>query len=191
MVLSLREVDMNALTLVHNAISAYVKKGGFCIDATAGRGYDTAFLCETVGENGKVIAFDIQQSAIDSTNQLLESRNLHARTVLASHARMDEYAEKESVDCIVFNLGYLPKGDHSIYTRFESTKIAIEKGLDLLKRGGLMCVSVYYGGDSGYEEKDALLPFLKTLDDEKYQVLATFFYNWKKDPPIPIFIIKN
>ena len=68
---------------------------------------------------------------------------------------------------------------------------AIEKGLDLLKRGGLMCVSVYYGGDSGYEEKDALLPFLKSLDDEKYQVLATFFYNWKKDPPIPIFIIKN
>ena len=41
------------------------------------------------------------------------------------------------------------------------------------------------------EEKDALLPWLKTLDDEKYQVLATFFYNWKKDPPIPIFIIKN
>ena len=54
-----------------------------------------------------------------------------------------------------------------------------------------MTVSVYYGGDSGYEEKDALLPWLKTLDDEKYQVLATFFYNWKKDPPIPFFIIKN
>lgn len=182
---------MNALTLVHNVISARVSKGAFCIDATAGRGFDTAFLCETVGKEGRVIAFDIQQSAIDSTRELLKSRNLCAEAVLASHADMDKYAQKESVDCIVFNLGYLPKGDHSIFTHFESTKVAIEKGLNLLKRGGLMCVSVYYGGDSGYEEKDALLPFLKGLDDEKYQVLATFFYNWKKDPPIPIFIVKN
>lgn len=54
-----------------------------------------------------------------------------------------------------------------------------------------MCVSVYYGGDSGYEEKDALLPYLQDLDSDKYQVIASFFYNWKKDPPIPIFIIKN
>ena len=104
---------------------------------------------------------------------------------------MANYFEKESVDCIVFNLGYRPKGDHSVFTHFESTKQAVESGLELLKRGGLMTVSVYYGGDSGYEEKDALLPWLKTLDDEKYQVLATFFYNWKKDPPIPFFIIKN
>lgn len=29
---------MNALTLVHNAIKAYVGEGGVCIDATAGRG---------------------------------------------------------------------------------------------------------------------------------------------------------
>ena len=36
---------MNALTLVHNAIKAYLPKGGVAIDATAGRGYDTAFLC--------------------------------------------------------------------------------------------------------------------------------------------------
>lgn len=182
---------MNALTIVHNAIKAYVKGGGTCIDATAGRGYDTAFLCVLVGKDGKVIAFDIQQDALDSTKKLLDEKGLNAQLVLDSHANMGQYQEKESVDCIVFNLGYLPKGDHSIYTHFESTKQAILSGLELLKRGGLMCVSVYYGGDSGYEEKDALLPWLKTLDDEKYQVLATFFYNWKKDPPIPIFIIKN
>ena len=182
---------MNALTLVHNAIKAYLPKGGVAIDATAGRGYDTAFLCELVGENGSVTAFDVQKDAIDSTRDLLDSKGLSARLILDSHANMANYFEKESVDCIVFNLGYLPKGDHSVFTHFESTKQAVESGLELLKRGGLMTVSVYYGGDSGYEEKDALLPWLKTIDDEKYQVLATFFYNWKKDPPIPFFIIKN
>ncbi|MBQ3754705.1 MAG: class I SAM-dependent methyltransferase [Clostridia bacterium] len=182
---------MNALTIVHETIKRYAHEGSLCIDATAGRGFDTAFLSELVGKSGRVIAFDVQQEAVDSTNKLLEEKGLHADVVLDSHANMDKYAAENSVDCVVFNLGYLPKGDHSIFTHFESTKEAIEKGLKLLKRGGLMCVSVYYGGDSGYEEKDALLPWLKTLDDEKYQVLATFFYNWKKDPPIPVFIIKN
>ena len=181
---------MNALTYVHETIKRQIGNGAVCIDATAGRGYDTAFLCELVGERGRVIAFDIQQEAIDSTRKLLHERGLSAELVLSSHANMAEYAEPESVDCIVFNLGYLPKGDHSVYTHFESTRKAIESGLELLKPGGLMCVSVYYGGDSGYEEKDALLPWLKELDDSKYQVLATFFHNWKKDPPIPIIIYK-
>jgi len=182
---------MNALTIVHDAIKKYAHEGSLCIDATAGRGYDTAFLCETVGKSGRVIAFDVQQDAVDSTKALLSQKGLTADVILDSHANMDKYAEEGTADVIVFNLGYLPKGDHSIFTHFDSTKEAIEKGLKLLKRGGLMCVSIYYGGDSGYEEKDALLPWLKALDDEKYQVLVTFFYNWKKDPPIPVFIIKN
>ncbi len=182
---------MNALTIVHEVIKRYASAGAVAVDATAGRGYDTAFLCELVGNEGRVIAFDIQQEAVDSTKQLLQSKGLSAEVHLDSHANMASYLEKDSVDVIVFNLGYLPRGDHSIFTQFESTRKAIEEGLELLKSGGIMCVSVYYGGDSGYEEKDALLPWLKTLDDGKYQVLATFFHNWKKDPPIPIFILKN
>lgn len=182
---------MNALTIVHECIAKVVRPGDVCIDATAGRGYDTAFLCELVGKDGKVVAMDIQQEAVDSTKSLLQNKGLEAQVVLDSHANMAHYAQKDSVRCIVFNLGYLPKGNHGIYTHFESTKQAILQGLDLLQKGGLMCVSIYYGGDSGYEEKDALLPWLQTLDDEKYQVLVTYFHNWKKDPPIPVFIIKN
>lgn len=181
---------MNALSIVHETIKKYAGEGSVCIDATAGRGFDTAFLCELTGKSGKVYAFDIQKDAIASTKKLLDSKGLEATLILDSHAEMEKYVE-EDVDCIVFNLGYLPKGDHTIYTHADSTIKAIEAGLSLLKKGGLMCVSVYYGGDSGYEEKDALLPYLKNLDDEKYQVIGTFFYNWKKDPPIPFFIIKN
>lgn len=181
---------MNALSIVHDTIKKYAGEGSVCIDATAGRGFDTAFLCELTGKSGKVYAFDIQEDAIESTRKLLDSKGLEATLILDSHSEMKKYV-KEEADCIVFNLGYLPKGDHTIFTHADSTIKAIEAGLGLLKKGGLMCVSVYYGGDSGYEEKDALLPYLKNLDDEKYQVIGTFFYNWKKDPPIPFFIIKN
>ena len=181
---------MNALYIVHEIVKKYTPQGGVAVDATAGRGYDTAFLCDVVGKEGKVYAFDIQESAINSTKALLDSQGKSAELILDSHANMDKYIT-EDVDVVMFNLGYLPHGDHSIYTHYESTKEAIMKGLDLLKSGGVMCVSIYYGGDSGYEEKDALLPWLKTLDDNKYQVLATFFHNWKGDPPIPVVILKH
>lgn len=182
---------MNALTLVHETISRYIREGAVCIDATAGRGYDTAFLCSKVSSDGKVTAMDVQQCAIDSTAALLKSKGLHARLIVDSHENMAKYADKESVDCIVFNLGYLPGGDHKINTRWQSTVKAIEAGLSLLKSGGLMCITLYYGGDSGYEERDYLLDYFKTVDDSKYQVLVTSFYNWKKDPPIPVFIVKE
>lgn len=71
-----------------------------------------------------------------------------------------------------------------------SQPLAAQAGLDILRRGGLMCVTVYSGGANGYEERDALIPFLSSLDDAKYQVLRLTFHNWKKDPPIPFFIIK-
>ena len=53
-----------------------------------------------------------------------------------------------------------------------------------------MTIGIYYGGDSGYEERDSLLPFLATLDDSRYQVVVARFHNWKGDPPIPVFIRK-
>ena len=55
----------SALNIAHKIIKEHVKNGDICIDATAGRGNDTALLCSLVGENGKVIAFDIQQVLID------------------------------------------------------------------------------------------------------------------------------
>ena len=183
-------MTINCLSLVHDILKDRIKKGDKVVDATAGRGYDTAFLAELVGEEGEVTAFDIQKEAIDSTNALLAQRGLKARTYLDSHANMDSYVEVGSLSAVVFNLGYLPKGDHSVYTHADSTITAITKALALLKSGGIVCVSVYYGGDSGYEEKDALSSWISTLDDKLYQVIKVDFYNWKKDPPFPYFIVK-
>lgn len=186
-------MKLNTLGIAHKVIEEKVKPGDFCIDATAGRGYDTAFLCSLVGENGQVIAFDIQQQAIDSTRALLQERGCEriARLVLDSHSNMDRYAQPESVDCITFNFGYLPGGDHSIFTTPATSIPAIEKGLKLLKPGGLMSLCVYYGGDSGFEEKDALMEYFRTIDSKQYTVLITEFANRPNNPPIPVFILKQ
>lgn len=186
-------MGLNTLGIAHDFLARRVKKGGFCIDGTAGRGKDTAFLCRLVGDEGKVISFDIQKDAIDSTNALLQKEGLShiAEVVLDSHANMDSYAEPGTVDAVVFNFGYLPGGDHSIHTVPESSIEALDKSLVLLKDGGVICACVYHGGDTGYEERDALMDYFASVDPKKYTVLVSDFRNRPGDPPIAVFIFKE
>ncbi len=182
----------SALNIAHKIIKENVKNGDICIDATAGRGNDTALLCSLAGETGKVIAFDIQKEAVESTENLLKSKKYNNYEIyLESHTEMDKYAEKNSVCCITFNFGWLPCGDHSICTHSDTSIRAIEKGLDLLKDGGIMSLCIYYGKDTGFDEKNAILEYLKTLDSHKYTVIVSEFSNRPNCPPIPAFIIKG
>ena len=176
----------------HGMIEAFGNEPKVCIDATMGNGVDTAFLCRIAGAEGKVIAFDIQDKAVENTGELLEREGLKDRSqlVLDSHENMDKYAEAESVDIIVFNFGYLPGGDHSIATKADSSVKAVEKGLGLLKKGGIMSLCIYSGGDSGFEEKDALTEYLKGLDHKRYIVIAHQYMNRPNDPPMPVLIKK-
>lgn len=118
----------NTLTFAHDFIKRYVKPGDFCMDATAGRGRDTALLCSLVGAEGRVLAFDVQESAIAQTKQLLHTQNLSAEVILDSHANLEQYAAPESVDCIVFNFGRLPGGNPDIFTTEQSSIKAIAAG---------------------------------------------------------------
>lgn len=174
-------------------LSGHVKPGDFCIDATMGKGNDTVHLCRLVGETGRVLAMDIQESALVQTRERLEREGFLSRTrlVLDSHSNMKKYVEAGSADCIVFNLGYLPGGDHTVATRAETTIEAISQGLSLLKSGGLMSICIYSGGDSGFEERDAVLAYLKELDPGAFLVILTEYYNRPNNPPIPAFIIKK
>lgn len=182
---------MNTLNVVHDFLRRQVKPGAFCIDATAGKGRDTALLCRLVGEGGRVIAFDVQQDAVDQTRALLAAEGLQAEVVLDSHANMARYVVPESIDCIVFNFGRLPGGDPHIFTTADTSLPAIDAGLALLKPGGVMVLAIYYGKENGYDEKNAILEHLKALNDRVFTVLACDWLNRKHDPPLPIFIWKE
>ena len=177
---------------VHHFLEDHVQPGDICIDATMGNGNDTALLSKLAGENGKVVAFDIQQMALENTEQKLlkEECPKNYELVLKSHEFMGEYTKEESVSCITFNLGYLPGGDHEKATKGDSSIRAIETGLSLLKKKGLMTVCIYSGGDSGFEERDAVLSYIKALDAKKYLVIISEYANRPNHPPIPVLIIK-
>ena len=86
----------------HEIIRSQAEEGGYYIDATMGKGNDTLFLCELAGENGKVLAFDIQQEALDATRELLRThgKEQQAELILDGHEHMDRYAMEESTDVI-------------------------------------------------------------------------------------------
>lgn len=176
----------------HHMLDGLIPKNGFCIDATAGTGQDTVYLAKEVGEGGHVIAFDIQEDAIRRTRERIEKEGLNSRVklILDSHINMDKYSKEGEVDAILFNFGYLPGGDHSICTRADTSVQAVETGLRLLKKGGVMGLCIYSGGDTGFEEKDALMEYLGGLDSKKYLVIQCTFFNRKNNPPIPVVIMK-
>lgn len=181
-------MELNTLSMVHDFLRRNVQPGALCIDATAGRGRDTALLCRLAGPEGRVLAFDIQQSALDQTAALLAAEGLRAELYLESHERMADHAAAGSVDCVVFNFGRLPGGDPQIMTRADSSVAAVERALGLLKPGGVMALALYYGGANGYDERDALLEALRGVDERTYSVLCCSWLGRRNDPPIAVFV---
>lgn len=172
-------------------IENFIHPGDTAVDATMGNGNDTLKLCRAVGENGKVYAFDIQKSAIESTSEKLSKENiLNAKLILDSHTSMDKYVN-EKVSCVIFNLGYLPGGDHSVCTKGDTSIEAIEKSLSLISEKGFVSVTIYYGKNSGTEEKDAVMKYLKAIDHKEYTVVVHDFLNRPNNPPITVIITKN
>ena len=184
-------MQLNTLGMVHEFLQQTVHPGAFCIDATAGKGRDTALLCRLAGETGRVLAFDIQAEAVAQTKALLEQEGLQAEVYLDSHENMARYVRPETVDCVVFNFGRLPGGDPKIFTRAGSSLRAIDAGLSLLRPGGVMAIALYYGGENGYDERDAVLSHLETLDQRRFTVLSCRWANRRGDPPMPVFVWKE
>ena len=75
---------MNTLSVVHDVLRRQVQEGDFCIDATAGKGRDTALLCRLTGENGRVLAFDVQEDAVRQTRELLAPGGTNGQTFSSS-----------------------------------------------------------------------------------------------------------
>lgn len=169
-----------------------VEEGSIALDATMGNGHDTAFLADLVGSEGKVYSFDIQEIALENTRERLKNKNLLDRVELIkdSHENVDLYVNGK-IDLCIFNLGYLPDGDHSIITKPISTIKALKKVLELLNKNGILLVVLYYGHEGGLEEKDKVELFLKSLDQRQFDSLKFDFINQKNNPPVLIGVEKK
>lgn len=169
-------------------ILEHLKEGDVCVDFTMGNGGDTLFLSKTVGEGGRVYAFDIQQQALDSTEAYLKENGApnNYELILASHHRVKEFV-KEPIKAGMFNLGYLPRsGNKALYTMRETTMPAVEAAIDLLLPDGVLIIAIYPGHEEGALEGEMLREYFKTLS--RFKICASEF-RILNSPTSPYFFL--
>ncbi|MCL2846872.1 MAG: class I SAM-dependent methyltransferase [Firmicutes bacterium] len=148
---------MNSLELSHDFLSAVIKHGDTVVDGTMGNGHDTLFLAQLTNN---VFAFDVQQSALDTTRARLNG--LPATLIHDGHENIDKYVTAP-IRAAIFNLGYLPGSDKTVITKSDTTITALEKTLNMLAIGGRISIMVYRGHDGGICESNSVTDFVSSL----------------------------
>ena len=184
--------DLTVTERCHRILAEYIKEGDVAVDCTAGNGHDTLFLVRTVGEAGRVYAFDVQKEAIENTSRLLSENGIDMSMVSLiqdSHANLDEYLQVDSPrpNIIMYNLGYMPGGDHSITTTETDTLKSLEISLGLISPGGVISVIAYPGHEEGAQEMRAIITLLSSLPTAQFEVV-TITQDNRKNAPV-LFLI--
>lgn len=163
--------------------------GDIALDATAGNGHDTLFLCQCVGPTGHVYAMDVQLAAVTETRKRLLESGLSAEQFTVIHAGHETMLEAVAVEHqqklagIMFNLGYLPGSDKTVITRTDTTLTAINSALDILKPGGLLTIAVYPGHEGGAQEQKAISEWAAALPPRSFEVQQLRPVNRSASPP--------
>ena len=181
----------------HELLAEVVSPGDLVVDLTAGNGHDTLKLAHLVGPGGQVIAFDIQQSALDATRTRLTEMTLPVRDncvpckalerqagidlVLGSHAFFADVVPSNPVG-VIANLGYFPGGDKTLITLPTSTLAALQVACEALVVGGRMAIAVYSGHPGGDVEAEAVSHFFSELNQDNFQVLLIRVQNRPQAP---------
>ena len=175
--------------LVHQLLRQHLVAGNRAIDATCGNGKDTLCLARLVGETGMVWGFDIQETAIDRTAQLLTEQGVYDRVhlVCSSHEAMAQQVESP-IDAIVFNLGWLPGGNPDITTTTLTTLAALDEAKKLLAPGGILLLTCYPGHPAGRAETEQVRQYCSNIPGDSFFVWEFRQLNVSPDAPFTILI---
>lgn len=151
--------DEHIKQFVLNYLRTHVTKKDLVIDATVGNGFDTITLANLAS---KVIGFDIQKEAIDTTKKKLSDLDIHnVELVLDSFETIASYTGYKGV---VFNLGYLPNGNKTLTTIASITLKTIQVIVDQMRIDDFILITAYPGHPEGFKESRLLLDYIKTLN---------------------------
>ncbi len=191
---------MSTLTRIvpwcHQLLSEVLRPGDLAVDLTAGQGRDTLLLAGAVGVSGQVIAFDVQQPALEQTAFSLKNEGYAVTNweregeippvpgiylVQACHSSLRSYVTMP-VRAAVANLGWLPGGDPGLITLPETTRRALQGTLELLCSGGRLAVVIYPGHPGGADEAAGVERLLSALPAGQWQVLRIGVANVAEAP---------
>ena len=169
-------MEQNINSYVHKLLLNHINPTSYCIYATCGNGFDTVFLAKHCHH---VYAIDIQDKAIEETTKLLRINSIQNVTVIqASHNQLQQIVPIHTkVQIIMYNLGYLPHGDHSIVTTPKGTVESLTQAIELLEPKGFISIILYVGHEGGQQEANAVEAFCVSLDKKAYTVFKTEYLN--------------
>lgn len=170
----------------HLCLDEVLAPGDLAVDLTAGNGHDTLFLWQRVANGGRVLAFDLQETALQNT--ALRLRKVHSpvyfcgqrqvpstlagvHLIADGHEQLANYVY-QAPRAVIANLGYLPGGDRQQVTRPSTTLGALQDALRLLAKGGRLAVTAYPRHPGGFEEAAAVAGFLQSLEPGDFEVLV-------------------
>ncbi|TSA38372.1 MAG: 16S rRNA (cytosine(1402)-N(4))-methyltransferase [Methylococcaceae bacterium] len=185
---------MHAISLVktiHAILLERIQKGEWVIDATLGKGQDTAFLVAAVGEAGRVFGFDIQAESLHHVQQRLRSSVL--TLYQANHADLLQHlptVAHGNIRACMFNLGYLPGGNQHIITHATSTLRALSAACQVLMPDGIVTIIAYPGHPGGAEECGAVTEFCQQLAREEFTVEIIVSHSTNPNAPVG-FVLKK
>ncbi len=163
------------IELYRTIVENYVKIKNVAVDCTLGRGNDAIFLSTLFN---KVYAFEIQEEAI------IDFKEKNSKVIVFKESHENINLITEDIDFVIYNLGYLPKGDKSITTNAESTIISVKNAMKKLCKWGIIIIITYPGHEEGKREQEELLRFLKNVDKSIWGVMSHEMVNREKSPSL-------
>jgi hypothetical protein len=178
---------VNHLKLAHRYWKENIGSKDIVVDATCGNGQDTLYLAKL--SPIALYALDIQPQALKNSSTLLQqelSPEEYAKVHFVSgcHSTFPSDLIEETVQLIVYNLGYLPGGDKNLTTQTKTTLLSLERSLTLLKKRGNLSITCYPGHAEGEKEEQAILSWAKTLDKSHWNVCYHQWINKTKAPSL-------
>lgn len=139
--------DTSNLRKIHQFLKENVSRQAVTADLTAGNGYDTKFLAENFAF---VYSLDISLEAMENTKKLTADFS-NIEYIVANHVDVLDYV-KTGLDIVIYNLGYLPKGDKTLITTSETTLKSLKAVKTIIKPGGFLVITTYLAHTGGYQE---------------------------------------
>jgi len=178
-------IPTNAVIAARDYLKPALLEATCVVDATAGNGNDTLFLCRNTPAECQVWACDIQATAIQSATELILRQGWAGKVhwLQIDHARLTDHVDVP-IDAAVFNLGYLPGYDHAVTTNPQSLGPALTGLLNLLKPQGRIAIVAYPGHGPGRTEAAFIEEFLAECPQKLFVVTRLEFINQRNNPAI-------
>ncbi len=153
-----KKKEMNFVEKSHEIVKDFGQGMMYAVDATVGGGRDALFAASMLQDGGKVFCFDVQESAIGRSRELLTKNGFAQKAEFfnTGHENMAEALPAEvrgKINCFFFNLGWLPNSDKHIATRADTTLKALSAAFDFAdKEACVISVCCYKAHAGGMEE---------------------------------------